>query len=622
MSDAAINFYKVDQRALEFTLYEHLGVEKLFEFPDYEHLSREECDAVIEQTIRFATEVTGPLNGPADRVGCTLEDGHVVTPRGFKEAWTKLYELGLPGFATPMDAGGFGGPRAIEVIIEELLSGANTAFNMYPGLTRGAADLVHHFALPETKAKFLQPMMTGRFSGTMCLSEPHAGSDVGATKTKATHLEGNLYKISGTKCWISAGDHDLAENVVHLVLARIEDAPAGTKGLSLFVVPKIWVNDDGSLGEDNDVVTASIEHKLGIKASATAVLSFGDNDRCRGILVGGEPNVGIKQMFRLMNGARISVGVQGIAVASTAYLNALAYARERLQGSSMRNFKDPRAPRVSIIEHSDVRRMLLEMKAKVEGMRTLAVKLAMHADLAQAFATTDAGQATYHQGQVDLLTPILKAYCSDQAFRVTELAIQTYGGAGFVTDNPVEQYCRDAKIFSIYEGTNHIQAIDLVSRKVPQHGGESFKTFVGEVLDFVARNAAQPGFGHEVQALGRAAKDLERAVTALLEFFASGKIEQVALVANAFLETMAEVTIGYLLLDAARVAEGKRSGEATTDDDDEQSQEDFDFYRGKVMAAKFFANNVLPHVHTRVETIIAGDRSALDMPDRGFSTAH
>jgi len=622
MSEAAINFYKVDQRALEFTLYEHLGVQQLFERPEFSHLSREECDAVIQQAIRFATEITGPLNGAADRVGCTLENGQVIAPKGFKEAWAKLWELGLPAFAMPTDAGGFGGPRAVEVIVQEILSGANTAFNMYPGLTHGAADLVHHFALPETKAKFLEPMLTGRFSGTMCLSEPHAGSDVGATKTKATHLEGNVYKISGTKCWISAGDHDLAENIIHLVLARIEGAPSGTKGLSLFVVPKIWVNDDGSLGEPNDVATASIEQKLGIKASATAVLSFGENDGCRGILVGGEPNVGIKQMFRLMNGARISVGLQGIAVASTAYLNALAYARERLQGSSVRNFKDPAAPRVAIIDHSDVRRMLLEMKSKVEGMRTLAVKLAMHADLAQSLAETDRGQATYHQGQVDLLTPILKAYCSDQAFRITELAIQTYGGAGFVKDHPVEQYCRDAKIFSIYEGTNHIQAVDLVSRKVPQHGGESFKVFLGEVLAFVAKNAAQPGIGHEVQALGRAAKDLERAVTALLEFFASGKIEQVTLVANAFLETMAEVTIAYLLLDAARIAEGKRSGEATEESDDEQSQEDFDFYRGKVMAAKFYANNVLPHVHTRVETIISGDRSALDIPDRGFSTAY
>src|SRR5262249_34152389 len=272
--------------------------------------------------------------------------------------------------------------------------------------------------------------------------EPHAGSDVGATTTKAKHLEGSLYSISGTKCWISAGDHDLAENIIHLVLARIEGAPPGTKGLSLFIVPKVWVNDDGGLGESNHVATGSIEHKLGIRASATAVLNFGEGGMCRGILVGGQQHQGIKQMFRMMNSSRIAVGIQGIAVASTAYLNALGYARERFQGSSVRQFKDPNAPRVPIIEHADVRRMLLEMKAKVEGMRTLAVKLALNSDLALALEHSDPAKARYHQCQVDLLTPIVKAYCADQAFRIAELAIQTYGGAGFVTDHPVEQYCR------------------------------------------------------------------------------------------------------------------------------------------------------------------------------------
>src|SRR4029453_19272368 len=422
-------------------------------------LSRAECDAVIEQCARFVTEVTGPLTGPGDRVGSRFENGPVHTPAGFKEAWTKLFELGLVSFAMPPDAGGFGGPHAIEVILQELQSGANTAFNMYPGLTHGAADVIQHFALPEDKERFLPPMMAGRFSGTMCLSEPNAGSDVGATKTKAKQLEGNLYAISGTKCWISAGDHDLAENIVHLVLARIDGAPAGTKGLSLFIVPKVWVNDDGTLGAPNDVSTGSIEHKLGIKPPAPAVLNFGENGACRGILVGGQQHQGIKQMFRMMNSSRIAVGIQGAAVASTAYLTALTYARERLQGSSVRHFKDPSAPRVPIIEHADVRRMLLEMKSKVEGMRTLAVKLALHSDLALALEKSDPAKAQFHQGQVDLLTPIVKAYCADQAFRIAELAIQTYGGAGFVMDHPVEQYCRDAKIFSIYEGTNHIQAV-------------------------------------------------------------------------------------------------------------------------------------------------------------------
>jgi alkylation response protein AidB-like acyl-CoA dehydrogenase len=616
MSQAGLNYFKADLRAIQFTLYEHLRVQQLFEFEAYSHLSREECDAVIDQCLRFATEVTGPLNGPGDRVGCSIEKGQVITPPGFKEAWRKAFELGFMSFTVAVEAGGFGGPRAIGVVLGELQSGANTAFDMYQGLTHGAADLIEVFALPEDKHRFLPPMLEGRFAGTMCLSEPHAGSDVGATKTRARPLEGNIYKITGTKCWISSGDHDLTENIVHLVLARIEGAPAGTQGLSLFIVPKVWVNEDGSLGEPNDVTTASIEHKLGIRASATAVLNFGENDRCRGILVGGQPHMGMRQMFRMMNGARIWVGVQGLAVASTAYLNALAYARERLQGSSIRHFKDPNAPRVPIIEHSDVRRMLIEMKAKVEGMRTLAVKLSLHADLARALATTDQAKALHHQGQVDLLTPVLKAYCSDQAFRIAELAIQTYGGAGYVQDHPVEQYCRDAKIFSIYEGTNHIQALDLVARKLPSHGGKNFTAFLDEITGFVATHTAQPGLSAEIRALGEAAAGLQRAAGALLELFMGGKLDQVTLVANAFLEMMAEVAIGHLLLEAAVVAEGKLSEE-----DDEQNEEASDFYRGKVMAAKHFVNFVLPGVPAKLGAILAGDRSALDIPDGGFAKA-
>jgi len=621
MATAAINFFKADLRAIRFTLYEHLKVHQLFELEHFSHLSREDCDAIIEQCLRFATEVSGPLNGLGDRHGCRLENGKVTTPPGFQDAWTKLFELGLMGFPMAQDSGGLAGPQAIAVILQELQAGANNAFDMYRGLTHGAADVIEHFALPEDKARFLPPMVEGRFSGTMCLSEPHAGSDVGAAKTRARHLEGHTYKIYGTKCWISAGDHDLAENIVHLVLARIDGAPAGTKGLSLFIVPKIWVNDDGSLGEPNDVTTASIEHKLGIKASATAVLNFGENDGCRGILVGGQPHMGMRQMFRMMNGARIAVGVQGLAVASTAYLNALTYARERLQGSSVRHFKDPDAPRVPIIEHSDVRRMLMEMKAKVEGMRTLAVKLAMHADLASALAKSDPGKARRHEGQVDLLTPILKSYCSDQAFRICEMAVQTYGGAGYVQDNPVEQYCRDAKIFSIYEGTNHIQALDLVARKLNQHGGENFRAFLEEVKQFVNEHSTQPGIGAEVRALGEATDALERAAYSLMEFFMSGKIDQVTLVANSFLEVMAEVTIAYLLLDAALVAEIQRDAEEE-ELEEETPRQDFDFYTGKVMAAKFFVNRLLPAVHAKVGTILADDRSALDMPDTGFSTVY
>jgi len=608
--------FKADLRAIRFTLYEHLKVQQLFELDAFSHLSREECDAIIDQCLRFATEVTGPLNAPGDRAGCGLADGRVTTPPGFPEAWRRLFELGLMSFTMPVKAGGFGGPRAIGVVLAELQSGANTAFQMYPGLTHGAADLLETFGSPRDHERFLAPMLAGRFAGTMCLTEPHAGSDVGATRTRARRLEGDVYAIQGTKIFISSGDHDLTENIVHMVLARIEGAPPGTKGLSLFIVPKRWVEEDGRLGEPNDVTTVSIEHKLGIRASATATLAFGDGGRCRGILVGGRPHEGMRQMFRMMNGARIAVGVQGIAVASAAYLNALAYARERLQGSSVRHFKDPNAPRVAIIEHADVRRLLLEMKAKVEGMRTLAVKLALHADLAGALQATDEGRAAYHEGQVDLLTPIVKAYCADQAFRIAELAIQVYGGAGYVEDHPVEQYLRDAKIFSIYEGTNHIQALDLVARKLQSRGGANLAAFLSEIGGFVERHRARPGLAAEIGALGEAAGALQRAGGALIEFFTSGRLEQVTLVASPFLEVMAEVTLAHLLLDAAVVAEAGRAAA-----EEEHHQEEVDFYRGKVMAAKFFVNFVLPGVHAKLAAIVGADRSALDIPDAGFSTA-
>ena len=615
MSEAAVNHYKADLRAIQFTLYEHLKVQQVFELEAFSHISRDECDAIIEQCHRFVNEVTGPINGTADRAGCKLEKGVTITPPGFKDAWKKLFELGLMGFPMAVDDGGLGGPHAIAVVLEELQSGANCAFNMYPGLTHGAADVISSFALPEDRERFLPPMVEGRFAGTMCLSEPHAGSDVGAAKTRAKHLEGNIYKINGTKCWISAGDHDLAENIVHLVLARIDGAPAGTQGISLFIVPKIWVNADGSLGESNDVTTASIEHKLGIRASATAVLNFGENDGCRGILVGGKPHMGMKQMFRMMNGARIAVGVQGLSVASAAYLNALSYARERQQGSSVKNFKDPNAPRVAILEHSDIRRLLLEMKAKVEGTRALAIKLALHADLARALAESDPGAAARHDGQVDLLTPVVKAYGSDQAFRIAEMAVQIYGGAGFVEDHPVEQYLRDAKIFSIYEGTNHIQALDLVARKLGARGGQNFADFLAEVGGFVAEHATRPGLAAEVSALGAAAAALQRAAGSLMEFFMGGKLDQVTLVASPFLESLAEVAVAHLLLEAAVLSDTRLGGEGNG-----LAPDDADFYRGKIAAARYFVSYVLPQMHARVSAMVAGDRSPLDIPDGGFAS--
>lgn len=621
MAEGATNFFKADLRSIQFTLYEHIKVQQLFDadrFPKsnfFGHLSKQECDQVIEQTYRFCNEVIGPLNQVADRVGCRFVDGQVLTPEGYKEAWQKLYEMGLPNWRLSLDHGGFQGPSSIGVAISELQSGANVAFSMYPGLTHGAAELVATFALDHDREKFLPPMMDGRFSGTMCLSEPHAGSDVGAARTKAVHLDGNRYRISGTKCWISGGDHDMAENVVHLVLARVEGAPEGTAGISLFIVPKYRVNDDGSVGEFNNVVTASIEHKLGIRSSSTAVLNFGEGGDTIGYLCGSTENVGMKQMFQMMNGARIAVGVQGLAVASTAYLNALSYARDRKQGSSVKRFKDPGAPRVAIIEHSDVRRLLLEMKAKVEGMRALCVKLAFNEDLARALRAEEKfDEAAFYQGRVDLLTPIVKAYCSDQGFRICESAIQVYGGAGYVQDNPVEQYLRDSKIFSIYEGTNHIQALDLVVRKLRGRQGQDLADFLGDLTGFVERYSEDPAVGKEVKLLGEAAQALQDAGGNLMQYMMSSKLDQLTLCCSPFLEAMSEVTVGHLLLEAAVIAEEERT------QDERQSQEEFDFYAGKVMAGKFYANFVLPNVLDKCRTIASNDRSALDIPDAGFST--
>ncbi|HEY2776129.1 MAG TPA: acyl-CoA dehydrogenase [Candidatus Binatia bacterium] len=621
MAEGATNFFKADLRSIQFTLYEHIQVQRLFDasqFPKsgfFSHLSRQECDQVIDQTSRYCDEIIGPLNQVADRDGCHMEDGKVVTPGGYKEAWDTLWKMGLPNWRLSLEHGGFQGPSSIGVAIAELQSGANTAFMMYPGLTQGAAELVANFAIDQDRARFLPPMMDGRFAGTMCLSEPHAGSDVGSARTKAVRIDGNRYRISGTKCWISGGDQDLTDNIVHLVLARVEGAPEGTGGISLFIVPKFLVHDDGSIGAFNNVVTTSIEHKLGIRSSATAVLNFGDGGETVGYLCGSSENAGMKQMFQMMNGARIAVGVQGLAVASTAYLNALAYARERKQGSSVKRFKDPNAPRVSIIEHSDVRRLLLEMKSKIEGMRALCIKLAFNEDMSRALrAEGKDDEAAFYQGRVDLLTPIVKAYCSDQGFRICELAIQVYGGAGYVMDNPVEQYLRDAKIFSIYEGTNHIQALDLVVRKLRGRHGQDLTDFIGDLSGFVERYASDPAVGPEVRLLGEAAQALQKAGGDLMQYMMSSQLDQLTLCCSPFLEAMAEVTVGHLLLEAAVIAEEERT------QDDRQSQEEFDFYAGKVMSGKFYANFVLPGVLAKCRAIASNDRSALDIPDAGFST--
>jgi alkylation response protein AidB-like acyl-CoA dehydrogenase len=609
----APNRYRVSLRELRFVLFQQLGLEEVLGKKPYENWGREEVELTLGEIDRFAREVFGPLNAVGDQVGCRLENGQVYTPPGFKEAWRKLYEAGWKAMNMDAEYGGQDAPMSLQLVVEEFLSGSNTALAMYPGLTQGAAEVIYHFGTADQKKRYVANMIGGKWGGTMCLTEPHAGSDVGSALSTARRLPDGSYKITGTKIFISAGDHDLTENIVHLVLARVEGAPPGTKGLSLFIVPKRRVLPDGSSGERNDVEVASIEHKMGINGSSTCVLKFGENDGCVGELVGGVENSGMAQMFHMMNGARIGVGMQGLALASTAYLNALDYARERKQGAHITQWKDATAPRVSIIEHPDVRRMLLDMKSRVEGIRALLYKLCLHYDRAKALEGVDDKKATYHMGQVDLLVPIVKAYSTDQAFRVCETAIQVFGGAGYIKDHPVEQYCRDAKIFSIYEGTNHIQAMDLVGRKLGQHGGANFRAFLGDISAFVAAHGEHPAIGPEVKKLGDAAETLAMIAGMFLNWLAQRKIAMVPLAANRFLEMMGEVAVAWLLLDAARIAGEEAAKLAPDDDGDERA-----FYAGKKHSAQYFARSVLPGVFAKSKVLTAEDTSVLDIPDAGF----
>lgn len=618
MSNAqtAQNRYKADLREVRFLLFEQFHLGEILGKEPFDAWGPDEVSMVLDTVYAFACEVLGPLNAIGDREGCRLEGGRVKTPTGFKEAWNRVYEAGYKTLSVSPDHGGQGAPATVQVMVEELLSGANAAFNMYPGLAFGAAEVIEHFGTPAQKELYLPKMYGGAWGGTMCLTEPHAGSDVGSASSRAVKRADGKYDVTGTKIFISGGDHDLAENIVHLVLARVEGAPPGTKGLSLFIIPATKVNDDGSLGESNDVSVSAIEHKMGINGSSTCALNFGENGKCVGELVGTVEHQGMPQMFRMMNGARISVGIQGIAVASSAYLNALEYARDRKQGPHISQWKDPTAPRVAILQHPDVRRMLLDMKARVEGIRALIIKLARHSDAARLYQGKEDDKARYHQGQVDLLVPLVKAYGSDQGFRICETAIQTYGGAGYIKDYPVEQYCRDAKIFSIYEGTNHIQAMDLVGRKLGQAGGQNLQAFLGDIQAFVVENDKHPELGPLVKELAAAHEALGGSAMRMLAWFQMGKMVMVPLAANRFLEMMSEVAVGWLLLEGARIAiDAEQKLPAGPEGDKDRA-----FYRGKRAAAAYFARTVLPNVRHGAEVLGREDTSAIDIPDAAFAS--
>ncbi|MBA3396684.1 MAG: acyl-CoA dehydrogenase [Deltaproteobacteria bacterium] len=603
------NYYKANLRDLQFLLFEQFKLDELLGKEPYPNWGKDEVVAVLEEAYGWAQKHMGPYNRSGDDEGCRLDNGQVRVPSGFKEIWKALFAAGWRTLAVETQHGGQAGPFTLAMMVEEFMCGSNTAFNMYPALTQGAADVILAFGTPHEIESYVPNMLNGKWAGTMCLTEPHAGSDVGSSNTQAIKRPDGQYTIKGTKIFISGGDQDMTDNIIHMVLARTPDAPPGTKGLSLFIVPK--VRSDGT---PNDVTCAGIEHKMGIRASSTAQLVFGDNDSCIGELLGEVENKGMSQMFHLMNYARIGVGLQGLALASSAYLNALEYAKDRKQGSSIKQWKDATAPRVPIIEHPDVRRMLLDMKSRVEGIRALAVKLTMHIDRQAALEKTggDKTQIEYHQGQVDLLVPLIKAYGSDQAFSICATAIQVYGGAGYLKDWPVEQYARDSKIFSIYEGTNHIQAMDLVGRKLMQRGGANVQQFGKDVGAFVAANKEHATLADAVAVLGGAMEALTASGGKFMQWFGGGKMEMVPTVANRFLEMMSETTVGWLLLEQAVIAEAAL-GKLGPDHHDRA------FYEGKRFAAQYFAYNVLPGVAAKAQLIAREDRTALDIPVAAFA---
>jgi len=610
---AAINRFKADLRELFFVLFEQFPFKDIAGKGPYEGWDEDTAKAIVTETYRFAREVLGPLNSTGDREGCKLVDGKVITPKGYKEAWKQLYEAGLRQMGAPKEFGGQGAPLSLAALVEELTSGANVAFNMYPGLAWGAAEVISEFGTEAQKKRFVEKMLNGQWGGTMCITEPSAGSDVGSATSKAFKQRDGTYKITGTKIFISGGDHDLAENIIHLVLARVENAPPGTKGLSLFIVPKLKLNADATSGKSNDVAVASIEHKLGINGSATCLLNFGENGDCYGELVGTVENAGMSQMFRMMNGARIAVGIQGVSTLSSAYLNALEYAKDRKQGANFKYWKDPAKPRVPIFEHPDIRRMLLEMKAYAEGMRSLVIKLASHRDHSLIWQGKDDEKSNYHQGQVDLLTPLVKAFSSEESFRLCAQAIQVYGGAGYTRDWPVEQYMRDAKIFSIYEGTTHIQSMDLVGRKLGQNGGANFQGFMSDISSWVEAHRNHPTLGASAGILSQASESVMQLAMGMLGWSQSDKVALVPLAANRFLTMMSQTAVGWLLLDGASKAEAALAKLPAT-------HPDRAFYEGKRHAAVWFAKNVLPQVETGAKILMNEDDSPVAIPDGGFAT--
>ncbi|MFH1531379.1 MAG: acyl-CoA dehydrogenase [Pseudomonadota bacterium] len=609
-------FY-ADLRDMRFVLFEQLKVQELANTERYQDFDQEMLDAVLTEGFNFAKQVVAPTNEEGDATGARFEGGQVYMPEIYRQALKKWGESGWTSLIESPDYGGQGAPLVLMSVVDEMLVGANCSLSLTPMLTIGAAHLVEDFGEDWMKGIFLEKMYTHEWAGTMCLTEPQAGSDVGANRAKALKQADGTYKIVGTKNFISSGDQQFTENIIHMVLARTEGAPPGTGGISLFLVPKMMVNKEtGEITGPNDVAAANIEHKMGIHGSPTCTMNFGDNEQCIGWLIG-EENKGMRIMFHMMNEARVYVGMQGLGLAAASYEKAVRYANERLQGPSVLNFKDPAAPKAAIVNHPDVKRMLMDMKAAVDGMRSLFLWVAFQQDIARSTADEDVKfKAT---GIVELLTPIVKAFGSEMGVEVASEAMQVMGGYGYCTEYGVEQNMRDARIAPIYEGTNGIQALDLVARKLGMKGGQYFMNYVFLANKFLAANKATPGLEDAMKSF-EGAKNLLAKLVMKFGGLVKKDIEGGLQWAKPFLNMFSYVAIGFELLKQAVVANEKLEAlyvakGAQTDEARAavvKSTADGKYYSGKLQLARYWAATKLPLVPAIEAAILSGNRDAIE----------
>lgn len=607
---ATNNFY--DNRDQKFILKEWLDTEKVISctaFKDY--YSMDDIDTYLDQGMKMAREVLAPTNDEADKIGAKFLDGRVETPPSFKKAYQTITEAGLGAHFADREAEGRL-PLLFVNAINEMFSMGCSSIIHYWGLTAGAARVIQDYADEKYKKLFLPKMFSGEWGGTMNLTEPSAGSDVGDLLSRAylTDQPG-LYRIKGVKQFITCGDHDLTENIIHLVLARIEGARQGTSGLSLFIVPKYWVNDDGNIGELNDVQTVGVEHKMGYRGSATCALSYGENNGCLGYLIGEPPGEdgkghGIAQMFKMMNEERMNVCTMSLSLANLAYRNSLEYAKQRVQG---RLLTDPKGERQTLIKHEDIRRMLLMQKSCVEAIRALLFQTVYYLDLANDSDDPEEREFAEMMSQINI--PLCKAYASDMSWRLIAEAIQIYGGYGYTEDYPVAQAARDSKIHSIWEGTSYIQSMDLTGRKFTMKGGQPFAKWLSQISAFVENNRTRPGFEREMDMLFRGLGGYQEILGLLQQYMKEGNVSMLPLFATRILHATSTIYCGYLLMSQALVAGAKL-------EEIDEYHYDRPFYQGKLAAARFYIMNMVPKILATKASFETRDFSALEISEEAF----